>query len=59
VGTAEFHAQCLRCGNVFDRAGPQQHRAAGQPESGTEDGIMPETDSGWDQNEIEWEEGDR
>lgn len=55
VGTAEFHAQCLRCGNVFELVSPQQHQAAEQPESKTEDDVLLTTNSGWEQTALDWD----
>lgn len=55
VGTREFHAQCLRCGNLFERAEAPTHRDAGAPQPHAHPDAMPTSESGWRQSEIVWE----
>jgi hypothetical protein len=43
VGTKEFHAQCLKCGNEFRRVNGQHGAQPGQAED------LPVQDSGWSQ----------
>ncbi len=56
VGTKEFHAQCLRCGNLFERAEAPARRDAGAPQPQAHPDAMPTNDSEWRQGEIAWEE---
>ena len=52
VGTREFHAQCLKCGNVFRRVnGPEE----AQPSQGN---ALPSQDSGWSQGTLDLSQSD-
>ena len=47
VGTREFHAQCLRCGSVFERVDPEEDRKTAA------DDTKPTVESGWMQGILD------
>jgi hypothetical protein len=48
VGTKEFHAQCLKCGRVFERVDPEDEK---QQADGAED--KPSMATGWEQGILD------
>ena len=51
VGTKEFHAQCLLCGNEFQLVDEQQQAATGH--TSTKTNTVSTVDSGWRQEELD------
>jgi hypothetical protein len=52
VGTKEFHAQCLMCGNTFAPVDPQKARESNRRQA------KPTSDSGWEQGELDLDQKD-
>jgi len=51
VGTKEFHAQCLVCGNTFRLVDQQSETVHGQAQPDDK----PTSDSGWEQGILDWD----
>jgi hypothetical protein len=47
VGTKEFHAQCLMCGNAFAPIDPRQEHESNRHQA------KPTSNSGWKQGELD------
>ena len=56
VGTKEFHAQCLRCGNLFARVEPERRARTPEPvgEERAAPTEAPVQSEGWEQVQIVW-----